>query len=120
MQKLLFILAILSFSFSHVQGQTEAPQNANSADVLIEINSETSREDLALIQKTLEPQGIFFRYDNIEWMDGALTSIRMAVKCQDGTMKVSEVVNVTAEMPARFGVSTVEGKPQVCFGADCD
>ena len=85
MQKLLFTLAILGFSFSYMKGQTEATQNANTADVLIEINSETSREDLALIQKTLEPQGIFFRYDNIEWVDGALTSIRMAVKCQEGT-----------------------------------
>ena len=35
-------------------------------------------------------------------------------------MKVSDVLTVSADAPTQFGITYVQGKPQICFGKECD
>lgn len=120
MRKILFTLAVCGLGFSNLSGQTDATSPTTPQNVMIEISAETTRDDLAATSKVLAEQGVSFRYDNIEWANGALQTIRMAVKCADGTMKVSDVLTVSDDAPTRFGVTYVQGKPQICFGKECE
>jgi hypothetical protein len=119
MRKILFTLAVCGLSFSNLSGQTDTSSPTTPQNVMIEISADMTRDDLAATSKTLAEQGISFRYDNIEWANGAMQTIRMAVKCADGTVKVSDVMTVNADSPTRFGVTYVQGKPQICFGKEC-
>lgn len=120
MRKILFTLAVCGLAFSNLSGQTDATSPTTPQNVMIEISADMTRDDLATTSQTLADQGISFRYDNIEWANGTLQTIRMAVKCADGTMKVSDVLTVSAEAPTQFGITYVQGKPQICFGKECD
>ena len=120
MRKILFTLAVCGLSFSNLMGQTQTAPPTTPENVMVEITADMTRDDLADASKMLAEQGISFRYDNIAWANGALQTIRMAVKCADGTMQVSDVLTVTPDTPTRFGVTYLHGKPQICFGKECD
>lgn len=57
----------------------------------ITITPATSRDQLARMQRDLYEQGITFRYDNIEWIEGELVSIQVGLK--DPNSGVAEVFN---------------------------
>lgn len=89
----------------------------NSVD--IHINQETSREQLAQMQQSLQEVGIGFRYDLVSWEEGALQSIRMAVRLADGTMETSEVASFNVETDVRILLSG-EGEARIfCLGVAC-
>ncbi len=46
----------------------------------INITPNTSRDQLARMQRDLSEQGLTFRYDNIEWIEGELVSIHVGLK----------------------------------------
>ena len=117
MRKFLLTLAVAGFAFSNLSAQT---QSSSPENLLVEIGADMSREDLAELQKELREAGVGFRYDNIEWAEGELKTIRLAIRCEDGTIGISDIIQVSADAPARFGISYVEGKPQICFAEHCD
>lgn len=117
MRKFLLSLAVLGFAFSSLSAQT---QSSSPENLLVEIGADMSRDDLAVLQKELRDAGVGFRYDNIEWADGELKTIRLAIRCEDGTIGISDIFQVSADTPARFGINYVEGKPQICFAEYCD
>ena len=117
MRKFLLSLAVAGFAFSSLSAQT---QSSSPEDSRVEISADMSRDDLAVLQKELREAGVGFRYDNIEWVDGELKTIRLAIRCEDGTIGISDIIQVSADAPARFGINYVEGKPQVCFAEHCD
>ena len=55
----------------------------------ITITPNTSRDQLARMQRDLYEQGITFRYDNISWIEGELVSITLGLK--DAEAGISEV-----------------------------
>jgi len=60
---------------------------ANLVDITIDQN--TTRDQLARMQRDLFEQGITFRYDNINWIEGELVSIHVGLK--DAASGISEV-----------------------------
>ena len=89
----------------------------NSVD--LHIDQETSRDQLAEMQQSLQAVGIGFRYDLVSWEENALQSIRMAVRLADGTMETSEVESFNEETDVRIMLSG-EGEARIfCVGVAC-
>ena len=81
-----FGLACSSLAFA----QSDVYVGTVTADLIdITITPNTTRDQLARMQKDLFDQGITFRYDNIHWIEGELVSIHLGLK--DAESGISEV-----------------------------
>lgn len=79
-------LAVSTFALS----QSDAYVGTVTADLVdITITQNTTRDQLARMQRDLYEQGITFRYDNINWIEGELVSIHVGLK--DPEKGISEV-----------------------------
>lgn len=79
------------------------------------VTTETSRTELLDIRNGLAEQGMEMRYDLIEWMDGALVSIRIKIKAEDGTM--AEYTNTQIEAGTEIKiVRELTGDRNLCIG----
>jgi hypothetical protein len=85
----------------------------------LHITQETSRMDLAEMQKVMRVQGVGFRYDLINWQDDLLQSIRLAVRLADGTLENGEFSSLSPETDIRI-LLIGQGEERVfCVGIDC-
>ena len=111
----IFTIALIFASIaSWAQSSNITP---NSVD--LQISQETSREQLAQMQKSLQEAGIGFRYDLVSWEENGLQSIRMAVRLADGTMQTAEIEAFNEETHLRILLSG-EGEDRVfCVGVAC-
>ncbi len=81
-----FGLACSSFAFA----QSDVYVGTVTEELVdITITPNTSRDQLARMQRDLYEQGITFRYDNISWIEGELVSITLGLK--DAEAGISEV-----------------------------
>jgi hypothetical protein len=69
------------------QAQSDAAtETVQPGYVNVHVTQNSTRADLAQLQKDLSAVNIGFRYDMVDWVDGKLQSIRFALILQDGTM----------------------------------
>lgn len=103
---------------------TQAQSTSTNAEVQpgylnVHITSNTTREELAQLQKDMSTVNIGFRYDMVDWVNGQLQSIRFALILQDGTM----VRNAYDSMEAATDVwIRLEGEGEnriFCAGDEC-
>ncbi len=69
------------------QAQSDAAtETVQPGYVNVHVTQNSTRAELAQLQKDLSAVNIGFRYDMVDWVDGKLQSIRFALILQDGTM----------------------------------
>lgn len=75
---------------SLVFAQSDAYVGTVTEDLVdLTITPNTSRDQLARMQRDLYEQGITFRYDNINWIEGELVTISLGLK--DAEAGISQV-----------------------------
>ncbi len=85
----------------------------------LHINQDTSRDQLAQMQRDLQAAGIGFRYDLVSWEENALKSIRMAIILPDGTLQTEELDAFNNDTDLRILLAG-EGEDRVfCVGINC-
>lgn len=85
----------------------------------LHITENTTRENLAQLQKDMSTVNIGFRYDMVDWVDGKLQSIRFALILQDGTMvrNAYEAMDASTDVWLRL---EGEGASRIfCAGSEC-
>ena len=85
----LLLAAGLGLSTMAFAQSDEYVGTVNETTVDITITPNTTRDQLARMQRDLYEQGLTFRYDNIEWIEGQLVSIHVGLK--DPNTSVSQV-----------------------------
>lgn len=77
------------------------------------ITPSTTRDQLARMQKDLHEQGLSFRYDNIDWINGELVSIQIGLKDpKTGTSQVFMTEDLGGSTSAiRVFMDRTEGAP---------
>lgn len=77
------------------------------------ISTSTTRDQLARMQKDLHEQGLSFRYDNINWINGELVSIQVGLKDPNtGTSQVFMTEDLGGSTSAiRVFMDRTEGAP---------
>ena len=69
------------------QAQSDAAtETVQPGYVNVHVTQNSTRAELAQLQKDLSAVNIGFRYDMVDWVDGKLQSIRFALILKDGTM----------------------------------
>lgn len=116
---LLAAVMTLGAGFAFAQ-DASVNENIQSGFLNVHINQQTTRMDLAQLQKDMSQVGIAFRYDLIEWEADELKSIRMAVRLTDGSMRRAfyETIEEGTDIWIRLEGS---GDNRVfCAGANCE
>ena len=85
----LLLAAGLGLSTMAFAQSDEYVGTVNETTVDFTITPNTTRDQLARMQRDLFEQGLTFRYDNIEWIEGQLVSIHIGLK--DPNTAVSQV-----------------------------
>lgn len=84
----IFSMAIVMLGINPTaQAQSDAAtETVQPGYVNVHVTQNSTRAELAQLQKDLSAVNIGFRYDMVDWVDGKLQSIRFALILQDGTM----------------------------------
>ena len=84
----IFSMAIVVLGINPTaQAQSDAAtETVQPGYVNVHVTQNSTRAELAQLQKDLSAVNIGFRYDMVDWVDGKLQSIRFALILQDGTM----------------------------------
>ena len=102
------------------QAQADFASDAIQPDyVNVHVTQNTSRESLAQLQKALSVVNIGFRYDMVDWEDGALQSIRFALILQDGTMVRNAYESIDAETDIWIRLEGEGSERIFCAGSQC-
>ncbi len=84
----IFSMAIVMLGINPTaQAQSDAAtETVQPGYVNVHVTENSTRAELAQLQKDLSAVNIGFRYDMVDWVDGKLQSIRFALILQDGSM----------------------------------
>ena len=84
----IFSMAIVMLGINPTaQAQSNAAtETVQPGYINVHVTQNSTRAELAQLQKDLSAVNIGFRYDMVDWVDGKLQSIRFALILQDGTM----------------------------------
>ena len=84
----IFAMAIVMLGINPAaQAQSDAAaETVQPRYVNVHVTQNSTRAELAQLQKDLSAVNIGFRYDMVDWVDSKLQSIRFALILQDGTM----------------------------------
>lgn len=113
-----FVLAVALCGFQHTAQCQSATIEQGTLD--IHLNQNTSRDALAQIQKQMSAVGIGFRYDLIDWEDGLLKSIRMAVILPDGTMRRNTYSEIDQSSDIWIRLEGQGAERTFCIGNQCE
>ena len=117
----IFSMAIVMLSMSPTaQAQSDAAtETVQPGYVNVHVTQNSTRAELAQLQKDLSAVNVGFRYDMVDWVDGKLQSIRFALILQDGTMvrNAYDAMNEETDIWLRLEGS---GEERVfCAGSKC-
>ena len=112
---LTLVLGLFAFSFS------AAAQNAvDSENVAVEINHETSRQELTQMAAAFKAQGVEMRYDNIEWANDHLIRIRIRLKGTQGEIVEYFSDHLAEDQTIKVTRKMTNGDETLCSGLDCE
>lgn len=87
--------------------------------VNVHITENSTRMELAQLQKNLSAVNIGFRYDMVNWVNDKLQSIRLAVILQDGTMVRNAYEALDAETDIWIRLEGTGEERVFCAGSKC-
>lgn len=117
----IFSMAIVMLSMSPTaQAQSDAAtETVQPGYVNVHVTQNSTRAELAQLQKDLSAVNIGFRYDMVDWVDGKLQSIRFALILQDGTMVRNAYDAMDAETEIWLRLEGTGEERVFCAGSKC-
>ena len=117
----IFSMAIVMLGISPTaQAQSDAAtETVQPGYVNVHVTQNSTRADLAQLQKDLSAVNIGFRYDMVDWVDGKLQSIRFALILQDGTMVRNAYDAMDAETDIWLRLEGTGEERVFCAGSNC-
>ena len=117
----IFSMAIVMLGINPTaQAQSDAAtETVQPGYVNVHVTQNSTRAELAQLQKDLSAVNIGFRYDMVEWVDGKLQSIRFALILQDGTMVRNAYDAMDAETDIWLRLEGTGEERVFCAGSKC-
>ena len=117
----IFSMAIVLLGINPVaQAQSDAAtETVQPGYVNVHVTENSTRAELAQLQKDLSAVNIGFRYDLVNWVDGKLQSIRFALILQDGTMVRNAYDAMDAETDIWIRLEGTGAERVFCAGGKC-
>ena len=117
----IFSMAIVMLSINPTaQAQSDAAtETVQPGYVNAHVTQNSTRAELAQLQKDLSAVNIGFRYDMVDWVDGKLQSIRFALILQDGTMVRNAYDTMDAETDIWLRLEGTGEERVFCAGSKC-
>ena len=117
----IFSMAIVMLGISPTaQAQSDAAtETVQPGYVNVHVTQNSTRPELAQLQKDLSAVNIGFRYDMVDWVDGKLQSIRFALILQDGTMVRNAYDAMDAETDIWLRLEGTGEDRVFCAGSKC-
>ena len=117
----IFSVAIVMLGItSTAEAQTDAAtETVQPGFVNVHVTENSTRAELAQLQKNLSAVNIGFRYDMVNWVDGKLQSIRFALILQDGTMVRNAYEAMDAETDIWLRLEGTGDERVFCAGSQC-
>lgn len=117
----LFSMAIVMLGINPAaQAQSDAAtETVQPGYVNVHVTQNSTRAELAQLQKDLSAVNIGFRYDLVDWVEGKLQSIRFALILQDGTMVRNAYDAMDAETDIWIRLEGTGEERIFCAGSKC-
>jgi len=117
----IFSMAIVMLGINpSAQAQSDAAtETVQPGYVNVHVTQNSTRADLAQLQKDLSAVNIGFRYDMVDWVDGKLQSIRFALILQDGTMVRNAYDAMDAQTDIWLRLEGTGEERVFCAGSKC-
>ena len=117
----IFSMAIVMLGINPTaQAQSDAAtETVQPGYVNVHVTQNSTRAELAQLQKDLSAVNIGFRYDMVDWVEGKLQSIRFALILQDGTMVRNAYDAVDAETDIWIRLEGTGEERVFCAGSKC-
>ena len=117
----IFSMAIVMLGINpSAQAQSDAAtETVQPGYVNVHVTQNSTRAELAQLQKDLSAVNIGFRYDMVDWVDGKLQSIRFALILQDGTMVRNAYDAMDAETDIWLRLEGTGEDRVFCAGSKC-
>ena len=117
----IFSMAIVMLGINPTaQAQSDtATETVQPGYVNVHVTQNSTRAELAQLQKDLSAVNIGFRYDMVDWVDGKLQSIRFALILQDGTMVRNAYDAMDAETDIWLRLEGTGEERVFCAGSNC-
>ena len=117
----IFSMAIVMLGINPTaQAQSDAAtETVQPGYVNVHVTQNSTRAELAQLQKDLSAVNIGFRYDMVDWVDGKLQSIRFALILQDGTMVRNAYDAMDAETDVWIRLEGTGEERVFCAGSKC-
>ena len=96
-----------------------ASETVQPGYVNVHVTQNSTRAELAQLQKDLSAVNIGFRYDMVDWVEGKLQSIRFALILQDGTMVRNAYDAMDAETDIWIRLEGTGEERVFCAGSKC-
>ena len=117
----IFSMAIVMLGINPTaQAQSDAAEETvQPGYVNVHVTQNSTRAELAQLQKDLSAVNIGFRYDMVDWVEGKLQSIRFALILQDGTMVRNAYDAMDAETDIWIRLEGTGEERVFCAGSKC-
>ena len=117
----IFSMAIVMLGINPTaQAQSDAAtETVQPGYVNVHVTQNSTRAELAQLQKDLSAVNIGFRYDMVDWVEGKLQSIRFALVLQDGTMVRNAYDAMDAETDIWIRLEGTGEERVFCAGSKC-
>ena len=117
----IFSMAIVMLGINPTaQAQSDAAtETVQPGYVNVHVTENSTRAELAQLQKDLSAVNIGFRYDMVDWVDGKLQSIRFALILQDGSMVRNAYDAMDAATDIWIRLEGTGAERVFCAGSKC-
>ena len=117
----IFSMAIVMLGINPTaQAQSDAAtETVQPGYINVHVTQNSTRAELAQLQKDLSAVNIGFRYDMVDWVDGKLQSIRFALILQDGTMVRNAYDAMDSETDIWLRLEGTGEERVFCAGSNC-
>ena len=113
------VIVMLGINPSAQAQSDAATESIQLGYVNVHVTQNSTRAELAQLQKDLSAVNIGFRYDMVDWVDGKLQSIRFALILQDGTMVRNAYDAMDAETDIWIRLEGTGEERVFCAGSNC-
>lgn len=113
------VIVMLGINPSAQAQSDAATESIQLGYVNVHVTQNSTRAELAQLQKDLSAVNIGFRYDMVDWVDGKLQSIRFALILQDGTMVRNAYDAMDAETDIWIRLEGSGEERVFCAGSNC-
>lgn len=118
---LVFSMVILMLgmnSSAHAQSNA-ASETVQPGFLNVHVTQNTTREELAQLQKAMSAINIGFRYDMVNWVDGKLQSIRFGLILKDKTRVRNAYDSMDADTDIWIRLEGTGDERVFCAGSQC-